>query len=127
MTLSPYKVCVTIIPLLLGNGCTTMPSSALQYDSFAAYAEAVFRHQNSLTSHIMILSDSEAFLNNEALEKAEHSMNEACHLLNEYAEHEASGEAMGILFKHAVQNSIENCDIKVHQLETLLVNIEKTL
>lgn len=127
MALSAYKTFpIAVITTFASAACSTLPPTAHQYDSFADYAEAVFRHQNKLISHIMMLSDTDVLPDDNRLENAEESMNDACHLLNEYAEHESNGESMGLFFKHRVQASIENCDHNVKKLEALVAEIEKT-
>lgn len=108
-----------IFSLLATAACTTLPPAAKAYDNFADYAESVFRHQNVLTSRLMMMND----FDNEKLEDAEQEMNDACHLLNEYAEREMAGESMGLFFKREVQASIEICDEQIQNLETLLTEI----
>lgn len=123
MVLSGYRIFLVV--LLLGTtACSTLPPAAKNYDSFSAYAEAVFRHQNVLTSRLMMMYSSGAVVDSEPLEDAEQAMNDACHLLNEYAEHEMEGESMGFLFKRRVQSSVENCDRKIEKLEALMAEIE---
>lgn len=117
MVLPGYKNFL-ILMLLATTACSTLPPAAKDYDNFSDYAESVFRHQNVLSSRLMMLSDTVA--DNENLEDAEQDMNDACHLLNEYAEHEMSGESMGLFFKRRVKASIEECDNKIHRLEELL-------
>jgi len=126
MDLSAYRTFpFTVFFLFLTTACSSLPPSARQYDDFAAYAEAVFRHQNRLTSRLMMMSDADLLSDTDKLENAEQSMNDACHLLNEYAEHESNGEWMSPFFKHNVQNSIENCDIKIRTLENILIELNK--
>lgn len=126
MVLSTYNTfLITVIAMISSVACSSLPSNAKQYDSFASYAEAVFRHQNKLISRIMLLSDADILPDNNRLEDAEQSMNDACHLLNEYAEHESDGDSMGLFFKHRVQSSIENCDYNIQKLEAIVAEIEK--
>ena len=121
MALSGYKF-LSVVVLLGITACTTLPPAAKQYDSFSAYAESVFRHQNDLISRMMMRNDAD---DNPELEDAEDAMNDACHLLNEYAEHEMEHESMGLFFKREVQSSIENCDQKIHSLEAMLIKADK--
>lgn len=126
MAVSAYKTFLIAATLTSASaGCSTLPPASQQYASFAAYAEAVFRHQNKLISRIMLLSDADVLPDNNRLENAEQSMNDACHLLNEYAEHESNGESMSLFFKRRVQASIENCDQKIQKLEALVAEIDK--
>lgn len=123
MALSGYKIYPRLTPLLLAAACSSLPPSAQNFDNFSDYAESVFRHQNLLTSRIMMMGGME----DDALSNAEHAMNDACHLLNEYAERESNGEVLGIFFKRQVQTSIENCDHQVQLLEALLPDLETPL
>ena len=121
MALSGYKY-FWVAVLLSTTACSTLPPSAKQYDSFSAYAESVFRHQNDLISRLMMRNDTD---DNPELEDAEDAMNDACHLLNEYAEHEIEHESMGLFFKRKVQTSIEECDQKIQTLEAMLLKADK--
>ena len=126
MDLSRYRIFpITAAIAFALPACSTLPPAAQQYDSFAEYAEAVFRHQNDLTSRIMMMNETYD-LENDRLESAEEDMNDACHLLNEYAEHEIDGDSMGIFFRRRVQASIENCDLKIQKLEDILAELDQT-
>lgn len=120
----PFSIIATAV--LASTACSSLPPAAQQYKTFAEYAEAVFRHQNQITSRIMMLSETDVFSENKQLQNAEQAMNDACHLLNEYAEHEMNGDSMSIFFKRRVQASIENCDDKIHTLEIMLVELDES-
>ena len=127
MALSGYKtllIAATLIPV--STSCSTLPPNAQQYDSFADYAETVFRRENDLISRIMMMTDGDTLPDSDSLEDAEQSMNDACYLLNEYAERESNGDSMGLFFKHKVRASIENCDRKIQTLEALVADLEKS-
>ncbi|MCQ8181575.1 hypothetical protein NP603_10680 [Methylomonas sp. SURF-1] len=112
------------VPLLVClAGCASAPASS-GLDSFADYAESVFRHQNAIMSRLMMLSEAEMLPDTDDFEAAEQAMHDACHLLNEYAEREADGESMGFRFKAKVQSSIEGCDASVQKMEALLSGID---
>jgi len=117
----PFSIIAAVV--LASTACSSLPPAAQQYNSFAEYAEAVFRHQNQITSRIMMMSETDVFSENNRLQNAEQAMNDACHLLNEYAEHEMNGDSMGIFFQRRVQASIENCDDKIQTLENMLVEL----
>ncbi len=104
-------------------GCASVPHRGDEPASFAEYAERVFRHQNQLTSRLMMLSDNELLPENDTFENAEQAMRDACHLLNEYAERENDGDSMGLFFKRRVQNSIADCDQSIQAMEKLLSGI----
>lgn len=74
----------------------------------------------------MMMNDSNSDSENDRLQNAEQEMNDACHLLNEYAEHEINGESMSLFFQRKVQASIENCDHKIQNLENMLVELDKS-
>lgn len=104
--------------------CASAPVGS-QRDSFAEYAEDVFRHQNQLISRLMMLADSEEAIDDEEFEVNEQAMHDACHLLNEYAEHEISGDDMSWRFKLKVKDSIKACDESVRRLESLVAVLVK--
>ncbi len=125
MVLFRYKnVLIATILLFENVACSTLPPTGQSYSGFADYAESVFRHQNLLISRLMMLNEAELLADNQEVEAAEQAMNDACRLLNEYAEHEQEGKSSGFLFKRKVQNSIEDCDLKIQDLESLLAEME---
>lgn len=105
-------------------GCASVPANS-QHDSFADYAESVFRHQSTVLSRLMMLSEAEQLPENDIFESTEQAMHDACQLLNEYAERESDGEHMGLRFKAKVQASIEGCDVSVQKMEALLSVIDQ--
>lgn len=124
MFLSRSKLALMTAILLFETACTNLPPTAQSFDSFASYAESVFRHQNLLISRLMMLSENDEILDNPEIAAAEQAMNNACHLLNEYAEKELEGKSSGFLFKREVQTSIEDCDRKIQILEAKLADTE---
>lgn len=113
-----------LLPVCLLAGCATVPAGSL-HDNFADYAESVFRHQNALISRLMMLNDNDELADTDLLDKAEERMHDACHWLNEYAERESDGDSMSWRFKAKVQDSIEPCDRRIQELETLLGQYDK--
>ncbi len=112
-----------ILALLLTlSACATLPANTGQ-TSFSGYAEAVFRHQNELGSRLMMLNDADQLPDTDEFDKTEQAMTDACHLLNEYAERENSGDNIGISFKTKVQASVEGCDLSVKKMEALLTRV----
>ncbi len=116
------KSILSIIPYCFLLGCASAPVNS-GHDSFADYAESVFRRQNQLTSRLMMLNDEAD--EDEVFEVADQAMRDACHLLNEYAEREMSGESMSWRFKSKVQDSIEACDKSVQRMEVLFATAVK--
>ena len=112
---------ILALPLILA-ACATVPPNALQ-TSFSGYAEAVFRHQNELGSRLMMLNDANQLPDDEEFDKTEQAMTDACHLLNEYAERETSGDNIGLRFKVKVQASVEGCDLSIKKMEALLTKV----
>ncbi len=123
MKLSLIKSIVLVLPFSFLLGCASAPVNS-GHDSFADYAESVFRRQNQLSSRLMMLND-DADEDNDVFDVADQEMRDACHLLNEYAEREISGESMGWRFKSKVQDSIEGCDKSVQRMEVLFENSVK--
>jgi hypothetical protein len=103
---------------LLGACASVPPHSG--YSDFASYAEAVFRHQNQVSSRVIEMNESELIPDSEEYQDAEESMNEACELLNEYAERQGNHENTGWRFKSKVQSSVRGCDASITRLEELL-------
>ncbi len=98
--------------------------SAVVYQSeFSAYAEQVFRRQNSMTSRIMMAaSDMEE--ESDALQQVEMEMHDACSLLNQYSEKEANNEKISVSFKNRVKNSIPDCDASIDAVEQQLKQVK---
>ncbi len=101
------------------SGCAGAPSMP-GWSGFSVYAEAVFRHQNEVSSRWMMLNDADQLSDNEELSQAEDAMDEACELLNQYAERESEGESMSWRFQSRVRESIQACDASVARVERLL-------
>ncbi|MCQ8117397.1 hypothetical protein [Methylomonas rosea] len=106
------------------NGCASVPANS-QHDSFADYAESVFRHQSTVLSRLMMLSEADLLPDNESFANTEEAMHDACHLLNEYAERESEGESMSLRFKAKVQASIESCDASIQKMEALMAGLDQ--
>ncbi|WP_446811938.1 hypothetical protein ACH50O_10355 [Methylomonas sp. 2BW1-5-20] len=106
------------------SGCASVPANS-QHDSFADYAESVFRHQNAVLSRLMMLNEADQLPDNDIFENTEQAMHDACHLLNEYAERESDGEHMGLRFKAKVQASIEGCDASIQKMEALMAGLDQ--
>lgn len=110
------------LPGLLA-GCASVPANS-GYNDFSSYAEAVFRHQNQVTSRVMMLNEADQLPDSDELEQAEDRMSDACELLNEYAERQSDRESMGWHFKTRVQYSVQGCDDSISRLEKLLDALE---
>jgi len=106
------------------TGCAHVPPNSGQ-TSFSSYAEAVFRHQNELSSRLMMLNASDQLPDDEEFEHTEEVFTDACQLLNEYAERESSGESMSLSFKAKVLDSVDGCDAGIKLIEALLLKLGK--
>jgi hypothetical protein len=114
-----YKALWSIVAMFFAiTGCAILPTNGQV--NFSAYAEKVFRHQNAVSSRLMLLNDTDAIDDEEAINSAEESMIEACHYLNEYAERANDAESIDWSFKAKVQASVEPCDKAVWLLEAIL-------
>jgi hypothetical protein len=102
--------------LLLLSGCSTPLSGrygakGLTKEAFTHYVEEVFRLQNSMTSELMALQESDGVNNHdEALLKAEQSMQEACAPLNEYVSRESDGSNTGIFLGQQIEKTATDCE-----------------
>lgn len=105
---------------MLLAACAALPPTAKEFASFSDYAESVFRRQNALSSRLMMLNETDQIPDDDQLEGDEQAMHDACHLLNEYAEMEISGEFINPLFASSVQGSIETCEQRIATLESRL-------
>ncbi|MDD4915278.1 MAG: hypothetical protein PHW13_09630 [Methylococcales bacterium] len=104
-------------------GCASVPANS-GYSDFSSYAEAVFRHQNQVTSRLMMLNEADLIPDSGGYQDAEDSMTDACELLNEYAERQSSHENMGWRFKTRVQFSVEGCDASIKRMQELLDKLQ---
>lgn len=130
MAIKSFRYLALIAVVILASGCTTLgkiPSDEEKKPkSFAAYAEEVFRRQNTATSQIMTLSpedmdDPEQY---EELLAAEKDMQSACELLNDYAQRSQDGESTSLFFRSRVGHAVKNCDQATQKLETLLEELD---
>jgi len=125
MSLACFKiVLLNVVLSWILSGCATLPATPAGFSSFSSYAETVFRHQNEVSSRLMMLNDTDQLPDDENFERAEEVMTDACQLLNEYAEREKSKESMGWRFKRKVQKSVAGCDASIQQMEALLNKLD---
>ncbi|MGR8933205.1 MAG: hypothetical protein ACU837_02305 [Gammaproteobacteria bacterium] len=125
MVIKGFRFLSLLALLLLFSGCVNLgeiPSDEEKKGSFAAYAEKVFRRQNNATSIVMTLSPDELddATEYEALLNAEKNMQNACQLLNDYAQRSQEGENPDVLFRSRVGIAVKDCDHATQRLEILL-------
>jgi hypothetical protein len=89
-------------------------------EEFTHYVEGVFRLQNSITSEIMALPETDDAKNHDALLQAEQKMQEACGPLNEYASRESEGLSIGLFLRRRVGKSAIDCEQAAQKVKSLL-------
>lgn len=89
-------------------------------DEFEKYVETVFRFQNSMTSEVMMLSDSGFVGDFDRLLQAEQHMQKVCEPLNQYVSRDMDGLSTGFLLRRQVVKSTRDCDHAAHEVEVLL-------
>jgi len=89
-------------------------------EEFTRYVEGVFRLQNSMTSEIMALPETDDTSNHEALLQAEQRMQAACAPLNEYASRDSDGLNIGFFLRRRVEKSAIDCEQAAQKVKSLL-------
>ncbi len=89
-------------------------------EEFTQYVEKVFRLQNSMTSEIMALPETDGANNHDALLQADQLMQEACGPLNEYVSRESDGLNVGFSLSRRVQKSAIACEQAALKVQSLL-------
>lgn len=89
-------------------------------DEFSRYVEGVFRLQNSITSELMLLPESDDTKKHEAILQAEQLMQEACAPLNEFVSRESDGLSNGLFLRRRVEKSAIDCERKAQEVKSLL-------
>jgi hypothetical protein len=89
-------------------------------EEFTRYVEGVFRLQNSMTSEIMALLETDDTSNHDALLQAEQHMQEVCAPLNEYASRESEGLNIGLFLRRRVEKSAIDCEQAAQKVKLLL-------
>ena len=89
-------------------------------EEFTRYVEVVFRLQNSITSEVMILLESDDPQKHEGLLQAEQQMQEACRPLNEYASRDIDGLSIGLFLRRRVEKSAIDCERAAQEVKSLL-------
>jgi hypothetical protein len=90
-------------------------------EEFTRYVESVFKLQNSMTSEMMGLADSDDKpANMDTLLQAEQTMQKKCEALNEYASLDSEGSSTSLLLQNRVAQSAKECEKAAKDLQTLL-------
>ncbi len=126
-----YPKLVNARGLMLVSIMVTLPGCALPFfggygeqgmsrEEFTRYVEVVFRLQNSITSEVMILLESDDPQKHEGLLQAEQQMQEACRPLNEYASRDIDGLSIGLFLRRRVEKSAIDCERAAQEVKSLL-------
>jgi hypothetical protein len=110
---------------LILSGCTApfwggYGPKGQSMEEFTRYVEGVFRLQNSMTSEIMALLETDDTSNHDALLQAEQDMQEACAPLNEYASRDSDGLNIGFFLRRRVEKSAIDCEQAAQKVKSLL-------
>ena len=110
---------------LMLSGCTTpfwggYGAKGQSREEFTRYVEGVFRLQNSMTSEIMALQETDGAKNHDALLQAEQDMQEACAPLNEYVSRDIDGLNISFLLHRQVEKSAVDCEQAAQKVQSLL-------
>ncbi len=89
-------------------------------EEFAHHVEEVFRLQNQMTSEVMMLLESDAPQNHEALMQAEQRMQQVCADLIEYASRDIDGLSSDLFLSHRVEASAIDCERAALAIKPLL-------
>ncbi len=96
-------------------------SKQLSQEEYAAYAEQVFRRQNSASQRVIYYdSEAEKPENIVALEEAEENMLEACQFLNQIVMSKIYKEDETLILRLRTRQTIDDCDYATRELEALL-------
>ena len=104
-----------IVAVLLSSGCS-LPfykgygAKGQTKEEFSHYVETVFVLQNSVTSDLMELQETDQVNNRDVLLKAEQAMQEACAPLNEYVSRESDGAIIGLFLRQKVEKTAVDCE-----------------
>jgi hypothetical protein len=113
-----------LISLML-SGCATpflggYGANGQSREEFTRYVEEVFRLQNSMTSEIMLLPETDDAKNHDALLEADQHMQEACGPLNEYVSRDIDGLNIGLFLRRRVEKSAADCEQAAQKVKSLL-------
>lgn len=115
---------VTVMFTVLLQGCSWLWGSyganGQSREEFERYVENVFRLQNSLTSQVMMLQETDELQNAERVQQAEQRMRQQCDSLNEYVARDVDGQSSGFFLRRRVEKMAVECERAAHDLESLI-------
>ncbi|WP_262964378.1 hypothetical protein [Methylobacter psychrophilus] len=111
--------------MLIISGCATplvgrYGENGQTKEEFTRYVEGVFKLQNSMTSEIMAILETDSENNHDDLLLAEQNMQQACGPLNEYASRESEGLNIGFFLSRRVEKSAIDCERAAQKVKALL-------
>jgi hypothetical protein len=111
--------------MLIISGCATpfagrYGENGQTKEEFTRYVEGVFKLQNTMTSEIMALLETDSENNHDDLLLAEQNMQQACGPLNEYASRESEGLNIGFFLSRRVEKSAIDCERAAQKVKALL-------
>jgi len=119
-----HRSLVVVLFAMLLPGCGWLWGSygvkGQSREEFERYVENVFRLQNSLTSEIMMLQESEELNSPEQLLQAEQHMRQQCASLNEYVARDVDGQSSGFLLRRRVEKTAAECERAATDLRDLI-------
>jgi len=119
-----HRSLVVVLFAMLLPGCGWLWGSygvkGQSREEFERYVENVFRLQNSLTSEVMMLQETEDFKSPEQLLQAEQHMRRQCAALNEYVARDVDGQSSGFLLRRRVENTAAECERAAKDLRELI-------
>lgn len=132
---SRYRDAITLCVLLLTlGGCIPVPRGGdvqdldfMSGEELRKYAEEAFRHQNRVTTRLMMApldSPSVSDDDRRRIEQAESEMNDACASLNEIASARASGGDVDAKLENTVRRKVRTCARKTERLESILDELD---
>ena len=120
--LSLQRLAGLLITIVLSGCSLPFLENGQSYEEFSRYVESVFKLQNSMTSQVMALADSDDKPSNiDVLLQAEQRMDKKCEALNEYATLDSEGENVSLSLKNRVAQSAKDCEMAAKEVQTLLL------
>ena len=111
-----------ITVILSGCSLPFLGENGQSIEEFSRYVESVFKLQNSMTSQIMALADSDDKPKNiDALSQAEQRMQKRCEALNEYAERDSEGLSVSLTLQNRVAQSAKDCETAAKEIQAMLL------
>jgi len=119
-----HRSLIAVIFSMLLPGCGWLWGSyganGQSREEFERYVEDVFRLQNSLTSEVMMLQETDELKSSERVQQAEQLMRQQCDSLNEYVARDVDGQSSSFLLRRRVEKTAVECERAARDLEALI-------